>query len=246
VGAVEKIGARYYLMFGTGGKMVTLVADRPEGPFEAATTNLLLLSGNTYFSRFFPTPDGLLVNHHAIAADGRVFFAPLKRAVVDADGTLRLAWWEGNEKLKHRPVEVRIAETFHRTVAMLGSHFASRNGLVLEGTMAIPTLANEPRPGLYLDCGREAGLGILVGPGGVTELGPMRPDGSEFHAETRVDRQTPFGPKAAFRLLLKGSLLEFYLDDHLIQCWRLPAECNGRMGLLRSNSDAVSAVKAWH
>ena len=67
VGAVEKIGEKYYMMFGTGGIMVTLTADRPEGPFTPARKNFNLLSGHTYFSRFFPSPDGLLVNHHAIA-----------------------------------------------------------------------------------------------------------------------------------------------------------------------------------
>jgi hypothetical protein len=46
VGAVEKIGDRYYMMFGTGGLMVTLVADRPEGPFCAAERNFRLLSGH--------------------------------------------------------------------------------------------------------------------------------------------------------------------------------------------------------
>jgi hypothetical protein len=48
VGAIERIGNRYYMMFGTGGIMITLVADRPEGPFAPATTNL----------RYMPSPTG--------------------------------------------------------------------------------------------------------------------------------------------------------------------------------------------
>lgn len=108
VGAIEKIGNRYYMMFGTGGIMVTLVADKPEGPFQAAKRNFRLLSGHTYFSRFFPTPDGVLVNHHSIAPDGQVYFGTLKEAVVDNEGTLRLGWWKGNEKMKHEPVEVKL------------------------------------------------------------------------------------------------------------------------------------------
>ena len=93
-GAVEKIGEKFYMMFGTGGMMVTLVADQPHGPFHAAKKNLRLLSGHTYFSRFFPAPDGILVNHHSIA--GKVYFAPLKSTVIDEEGTLRLGWWKGN------------------------------------------------------------------------------------------------------------------------------------------------------
>ena len=71
VGAVEQIAGRYYMMFGTGGKMITLVADGPQGPFRTAARNRVLLAGQTYFSRFFPTPGGLLANHHAIAQNGR-------------------------------------------------------------------------------------------------------------------------------------------------------------------------------
>ena len=122
VGAIEKIGDRYYMMFGTGGLMVTLVADRPEGPFVAAQKNFRLLAGHTYFARFFPTPDGLLVNHHSIARDGQVFFGTLKATVLDDEGTLRLGWWPGNEQLKHQAVDVEptAAQAGERTaVAMI-------------------------------------------------------------------------------------------------------------------------------
>ena len=108
VGAVEKIGEIYYMMFGTGGIMVTLVSDKPEGPFHAAKRNFRLLAGHTYFSRFFPTPDGVLVNHHAIARNGQVYFAPLKQVVVDDEGALRLGWWTGNEKMKYESIELKL------------------------------------------------------------------------------------------------------------------------------------------
>ena len=57
VGAIEKIGPKYYMMFGTGGLMVTLVADRPEGPFVAAGKNSAT-PGRAYLLRtFFPDPE---------------------------------------------------------------------------------------------------------------------------------------------------------------------------------------------
>jgi hypothetical protein len=78
VGAVERIGDRYYMLFGTSGHMITLVADRPEGPFSPAPKNRILLTGgDTYFARFFQSPDGLLVNHHSCA--GVIYFGTLKR-----------------------------------------------------------------------------------------------------------------------------------------------------------------------
>lgn len=245
VGAVEPIGGKYYMMFGTGGKMVTLLAEQPSGPFRIATKNQVLLSGHTYFSRFFPTPGGLLVNHHAMAADGRVFFAPLKRAVVDDEGTLRLKWWAGNERLKHRAVAVQMpGATTGPSVVMLANRFDVADGLVLEGRMSLPVAPDAPRPGLFLDCGRDAGVGIIVGPAGVTELGPLKPDGTGFKPETKIDRQASFGPTVAWRLLLKGPLFELYLDDHLIQCWRLPAASTGRIGLLQPA--LATSVKAWN
>ena len=79
--------------------MATLVAERPEGPFAAAKKNLHVLAGHTYFARFLPTPEGLLVNHHSIARNGQVSFGTLKAAQLDDEGTLRLRWWAGNEQL---------------------------------------------------------------------------------------------------------------------------------------------------
>ena len=46
--------------------------------------------------------------------------------------------------------------------------------------------------------------------------------------------------------LLKETLLEFYLDDILIECFSLPADATGRIGLIRgSDSRAIGKLKAW-
>ena len=57
--------------------------------------------------------------------------------------------------------------------------------------------------------------------------------------EKRVDREMKFTNPARFRLLLKGSLMEFYLDDILIESFALPAEASGRIGVINS-ADTVS------
>jgi hypothetical protein len=244
-GAVEQINGRYYLMLGSGG-MLTLVADRPEGPFRPARKNLRLLTGHTYFSRFFPTPAGLLVNHHSIARDNAVYFAPLKRAVVDDEGTLRLMWWKGNEELKREPVDLVMPVDDRRGIRLLGNAFDTRAGIVVEGSVQLGKEAHAGRAGLYIERTGGEGTAILMGPDGVTELGPVKADGSGFKAEDRIDRQTPFGPAARFRLLMKYTLLEFYLDDHLIQCYSLPGEPTGRIGLIQPPAQkAFGAVKAW-
>jgi len=249
VGAIERIGDKYYMMFGTHPTMVTLVADRPEGPFVAATKNFCLLAGHTYFSRFFSTPGGMLINHHSIARDGQVCFGTLKSALLDDAGTLRLGWWKGNDKLKEESVAVKppaMRSGELPTVAMIEPEFDPRRGLVLEGTFKLPASRESPPVGLFLAQGNDSGTAILVHAGGVTELGPMRADGTGFKAEDRIDREWPFGPTVRFRLLLKGSLIEFYLEDLLIDCYSLPRNASGRIGILHAGDPAaITALKAW-
>ncbi len=249
VGAIEKIGDKYYLMFGTGGIMVTLVADKPEGPFHAAKRNFRLLSGYTYFSRFFPTPDGVLVNHHSIARDGQVYFGTLKQAVVDNDGTLRLGWWKGNEKMKHEPVDLKLPLSGHsngRDIMMLENTLNVDQGVILEGTLAVPKGKNSPPNGLYIECEEDQGSAILLGFDGVMNLGTMQADGSDFESEKHVDREMSFSKQVSFRLLLKHSLLEFYMGDILMECFSLPRKATGRVGLIQgSGQDAVKDIRAW-
>jgi hypothetical protein len=241
-GAVERIGDKFYMMFGTGGMMVTLVGNQPQGPFYAAKKNFRLLSGHTYFSRFFPTPDGILVNHHSIAET--VYFAPLKSTVVDEEGTLRLGWWKGNELLKHKPVAVQTPTTdqqAHLATAMLLNAFDLDKGIILEGTLELPTSLNSQRVGLYIECGSGKGVGILLDSEGAAELGTIEANGSDFKAIKRVQREMEFGRPARFRLLLKYSLLELYLDDILIECFSLPVQPTGRIGMIGELRD----LQAW-
>jgi len=243
VGAIEKIGSRYYLMFGSRGEMITLTADQPTGPFRAAAKNRALLSGNTYFSRFLRTGEDLLVNHHTIAQNREVFFAPLKLAVVDEEGTLRLKWWKNNDRLKQHEVVVQMPQASDNSrPELLGNTFDVQGGLVMEGVVSMPSPGGSP-VGLYLPYAPDAGVAILIASGGRTRLGEMKPDGSDFKAKTEVDRGLAFGAATRFRLLLKGSLLEFYLEDHLIQCWRLPQNSSGRVGLVGGRE--IRDVKVW-
>jgi hypothetical protein len=237
--------------------MRTLIADQPQGPFLPARKNFRLLSGHTYFTRFLRTPHSLLVNHHASSSKpapgfgGRqVYFSPLKSAVVDDEGVLRLGWWKGNEKLKHEPIEVtspNAAPGEQATIAMLGNTFDIQGGMLLEGTLELPDKADSPRRGLYIECGDSRGSAVLLDARGAAELGSIRANGTEFKAEKRVDREMTFGRQTTFRLLLKETLLEFYLDDILIECFSLPADATGRIGLIRgSDSRAIGKLKAWH
>ncbi len=262
VGAVEKIGDTYYMLMGNYSPyMVTLVADQPEGPFRSAKKNFNVLTGHTYFCRFFSHPtDGMLVCHFTRARDNQVSFAPLKDVRIDNEGTLRLGWWKGNEKMKHHRIKVEQPDDTSKTIAMLGNSFDVKGGTVLEGTLRLPQDTGAPRSGLYIECVNNQGAGVLVDHAAVAELSSMQADGTVLPIDERknrkkrkkrknldlkrVDREMSFSNPARFRLILKGSLMEFYLDDILIESYALPAEASGRIGVINS-IDTLETLKAW-
>ena len=74
----------------------------------------------------------------------------------------------------------------------------------------------------------------------------MKADGAGFRPEKTVDREMRFGAPARFRLVLKGVLMEVYLDDFLIECYSLPAPATGRLGLIPGNQrNSIGALRAW-
>jgi hypothetical protein len=130
-------------------------------------------------------------------------------------------------------------------IGLLENVFDVRDGLVLEGTLDLPWKGARP-VGLYIEHGEGAGTAIQVGPGGVSEIGPTHGDGTGFRCEERTDRQARFGERARFRLLLKQSLLEFYLDDLLMHCHAMPQKATGRIGIVGGGSEGEAHdLKAW-
>ncbi len=246
VGAIEKVGDRYVMLFGTKGHMETLVADKPQGPFAALTRNKVVLGGHTYFARFFQSPSGLLVCHHSIARNRQVSMGLLKGTSFDAEGTLRLTWWPGNEALKHKPIKVvPPAAGGGSPVRMLGQKLDAAAGFVLEGRLSLPKPLGAQR-GLYIEHGKSDGTAILFHSDGRAELGSMRADGTGLKPEKTVDREMRFDTPARFRLIMKGSLLEVYLNDYLIECYSLPSPATGRIGLIPGNQwNSIGALKAW-
>lgn len=249
VGAIEKVGERYFMMFGSYGLgMQTLIADRSEGPFQASPKNRLLLGGHCYFSRFFPSPDGLLVNHHSITRDGHVFMGLLKRALVDGEGTMRLAWWNGNEPLKLRrsKTALPVPNDTTETIFLLETRVNSAAGFILEGTILLPpSIYSSPR-GFYIEYGPDQGTAVLLDSQGRAEICEVNFAGTISKIELRVDREITCASTARCRLVLQNSLAEFYLDDFLIECFSLPCATTGRIGLIRGgDSLALSDLEIW-
>ena len=184
VGALEHIHDRYYLLVGgymedqLGNRqidgylpnakgMYTFCSDSPHGPFKPDKENYRLLvsrSYMTYFTRFYKIPDGILVNHHSIEHCGDtplMWLAPLKEAVLDGEGHLSLGYWEKNEGMKGKELELDLTEgekvfpkevsgdwVFTRNSAsisapnsgglvMLNNSFDIQRGIIFEGSFKI-------------------------------------------------------------------------------------------------------------
>jgi len=120
--------------------------------------------------------------------------------------------------------------------------------------LRLPKDEEAPRSGLFFECVNNQGAGVLVDHAGVAELSSMSADGTVLKIEEpkrskhpdlkRVDREMSFTNPACFRLLLKGSLMEFYLDEILIESYALPAVASGRIGLINSSAN-LESLKAW-
>ena len=244
-GAFFSFGEKIYAMFGVSGEMVSYVADVVTGPYRRAEKNALLLrKGHTYFSRFLPTPTGLLVNHHAMSGRKHygqqvrdvTYAAPFKRALVDAEGNLRFHYWEGNEALKDKEVKItpRAATSL---VTFLTDPQDFGIGIVAEGVLQLAR-KDKPSPGLYLYVDN-AGYAVCVLGNGLVEMGPMDPFGGHWKACQPVDRERSFGSPVHFRLLARRGMLEFYLDDHFIECYTMgcPDGKTVRLGTLGGMED---------
>lgn len=141
-GGCERISERYYFLAGGGGylgnwcySMFTFVADQPTGPFRP-DVEAFRLSGNTgldnirgvhWLAAFARGENEILVSNYLMAEEHGswsmipainkpVWLLPLRKAVVDAEGHLRLGYWPNNDAAKEASLDLRIHKS--RTVAV--------------------------------------------------------------------------------------------------------------------------------
>lgn len=260
LGGAAVINGKVYLLYCAGqGEMTAFIGDKPEGPFRIQEKNARVLFGHTHFARFADSGDGSgpLVVHHILGASELdtpplASFAPIKRAIADEEGILRLTYWEGNDRLKTHPVSVRLADAAAAKpgsrMRMIENQFDAARGLVLEGRIAKPkgTRFLSVNQGLYVETSPGRGIGIMV-TGGLVRLGTIRGDATAFRMDSFINRQWTPGPQSRFRLLLRGNLLEFYLNDHLIQSYALPESATGRIGIIHNGDvDCIDQLAAWN
>lgn len=227
----------------------------------------------TYFSRFYPAGEEMLSCHHTITPARDIaniypkpgtYLAPLKRVVVD-DGLLSFAWWDGNQALKGAELPVTSRQGLGRGLAStptiadgvltfeanaggqlaFGEHFDLDKGIVFEFDAEI---TGHPA--------RQASVGLLIEHGGAWTGTAMVADidggfaiGSynsyAFRAEDA--KEFPLGDRGQhWRLLIRETLVEVYINDAFVQAYTLPVAGDGRLALIaESASVRVTGTKAW-
>lgn len=244
-GAFWQFGDRIYAMFGQGG-MQTYVADRVEGPYQRQKKNWsTFAAGHSYFSRFFPLPDGRVLVNHQSNSDSGCYVAPLKEAYVDSEGTLRIKYWNGNEALKADVVPVAPQDP----VTMMSGSEDLLTGVVAEGTLRLPAKDGDAPTGFYLLPENRGGHAIKIYHDGQVEFGPMDPFGGSWEPVLKVNREYKFGDTVGFRLLVRRGMVELYLDEQLIECYHMKGVGDSkriRVGVLGSAKDLpVTGMQMW-
>jgi hypothetical protein len=169
-----------------------------------------------------------------------------------AEGILRLAYWEGNDRLKTRPVKVELPNEDGMKadrLVMLKNRFDMEHGLVLEGSFEGLKGGRflSVDQGLYIEHGPGCGTALMILPHGVTQIGAMSADSKIFRMDSFVNRMERYGTNASFRLLLRDSQLEFYVNDRFIQCYSMPGNATGRIGIIHNGDpETIGELNAWN
>ena len=254
VGAVEQINGKYYAMMASyirynGHRgMFTLESDSPKGPFRPSKKNFKLLTSPpdcsfTYFNRFFRYKGEVLVNHQTLGHNDEVYFGLLKKAMIDKEGTLRLGYWPGNERLKGKKIELEtIVINKDSLISFLSKPLETDNGVILEGDF--PTLRSNEKSALYIKCETNKGIAVFLKANGQVEFSEHGEEDVNFIVNDKIDRQMKFSSTPHFKLFLKQSLLELYIDNILIQCYTLPDKATGEIGIV-SEFAYIKNLAAW-
>jgi hypothetical protein len=88
---------------------------------------------------------------------------------------------------------------------------------------------------------------VLVGTDGKSQLGYLKWEGAtSFDPDDFVEAGITPHRKQMFRLLIRQYMLEFYIDDRLIQCYSIPERATGRIGfVVQGGRMVVDKLKAW-
>ena len=222
----------------------------------------------TYFCRFYPAGEDMLASHHAITPVRDIvnfypkpgtYLAPLKKVAVN-DGILTFKWWAGNEALKGKWLAVDTNYLIGRGLCSepgtrdgqivfeahaggqlaLPFHYNLDKGVVLEVLLSVVAHdAPYSGAGLLIESGSAwAGTLMVADNAGKFVIGSY--NGYAFRAEDSKDIPPASATPQQWRVLIRGTLVEVYIDDMFVQAYTLPEAATGRLVLI-SEAGTVTA-----
>lgn len=209
-GSVMRSGNTLYTLIGCYGHeagVVVMKADSAAGRFVPQEKSAYLFANqervHAYFARFCQAPEGMLVNFHVLLREenghGRpyTYLSPLKWVDIDEQGVLRLKWWKGNEALIGAPCEC-----------------------VKDACAADIDVEDASAVEMELEDGRVYTL-------------RMHADASAELADERgsrvasIERALALPGKGKARVLLRDTMMEWYMDDWYMFSYTFPAAVVG-------------------
>jgi heparin/heparan-sulfate lyase len=225
----------------------------------------------TYFSRFWhrydverpSQPAELLVVHVSFVTKNNnrnyvppdqdtcvTYLASIKRAEVDTDGSLRLAWWHGNEQMKGplQPVAIVQAEAGDNrgmggAAKLLTPALNNGNGTILEGHWGA-TSHGDCGEGSVIFYGDNNSLvwqreliAFEIGVNSSMAMNIFQLDAAGVRVKLLESAERMIGvaqspdPVCHFRVLLRGSMAEVYVNDVLLLPVPLPHTVSASGGL---------------
>ena len=124
---------------------------------------------------------------------------------------------------------------------MIEQQIAVRDGCILEATLELPAENATIKPCLFIDCENGERVAVQIHNDGTVEMGVISKDDQTLKVSHRANRLISLGESVSLRVMLKDSLFELYLDDVLLDCFRMPSMANGKLGVSANLAD----VKVW-
>jgi len=135
----------------------------------------------------------------------------------------------------------------------LPNRFDIERGLILEGRMTVRETGQRwASGGFFIEMDRRSLMGttVLVETRGLVHIGNIFLKGYGGVPDFQPIDRKPAGLQAdqqtEFRLLLRGGMMELYLDGKLVQCYSLPKKPTGRIGfVVESGRVLYEGLRAW-
>ncbi len=273
-GGCERFGKGYYLIGGYGNyicrgySMYVLKADSPTGPFRPDAKTYRLCGSSTHNVSWLAVwcrgnGELLISNYMSMNDQDRApSMLPLRKPVVDADGHLRLGWWQGNEALKAQAVPLAVdrvivdAASSGQATEILNHNFDLVKGVVMEGTICAHASGKAEAGFIFEE--KDAQMALLLGVGGPdpkgegreTRIGRLK-DGGELDCEDIIGAGDAMvtgieeSKEHSFRLLIRQEAFELYIDDMLVQTF-VYKPSSGRIGFIAQNAKVeFKELKVW-